>query len=147
MLMPRSSSTPPANQSFARLYEAVVPIFLDAEGREFGPFIGTGVFVGDPPLLATAYHVIRDAGDQFAIALPPSPIRWNINAFARLHCDMMRGWTSPSSRFTATGRHSHSCLQEIARSRTTFRRCPTSTEQRRTSLEWITWRPPPGWAM
>jgi len=63
------------------LFRVVVPIFRLLEDGGWGSFAGTGTFVGDPPLLATAYHVVRGAGTEFAIALPPSPIRWNINAF------------------------------------------------------------------
>jgi len=65
-----------------QLFRVVVPIFDYEEGGEWGPFIGTGTFVGDPPLLATAHHVVRGRGSHFAMALPPSPIRWNMNAFS-----------------------------------------------------------------
>lgn len=63
------------------LFRVVVPIFDRQGPAQWGPFLGTGTFVGDPPLLATAYHVVRDRGTHFGISLPGSPIRWNISAF------------------------------------------------------------------
>ena len=70
-----------------QLSRSIVPIFEYEEGGKWGGFLGTGTFVGDPPILVTAYHVLRDHGPDFAVVLPPSPIKWGVNAFG---ADMLR---------------------------------------------------------
>jgi hypothetical protein len=65
--------------SSVQFFKSVVPLFA-YDGNIQG-FLGTAVFVGDLPLLATADHVVRNWEGDFAFTLPPSPILWNVNAF------------------------------------------------------------------
>ena len=49
----------------------IVPIFAVDEEGNIERFLGTGSFVGDPPLLLTADHVVRDCRDVIAVAVFP----------------------------------------------------------------------------
>ena len=55
--------------------ESIVPLFavddLNVAGLGRYLFLGTGAFVGERPLLATAEHVVRDWQGPFAIAILP----------------------------------------------------------------------------
>jgi S1-C subfamily serine protease len=51
--------------------EIIVPIFAIGTKGEVVQFLGTGSFVGDPPLLITADHVIRDWQGSFGISILP----------------------------------------------------------------------------
>ena len=47
----------------------IVPIFACSEVGKIERFLGTGVFVGQPPLLVTADHVVRDWGGRYAVII------------------------------------------------------------------------------
>jgi len=53
----------------------VVPIFAIDESNNIKHFLGTGTFVTDVPLLATALHVVKDWPGPFAIAVLPDTHR------------------------------------------------------------------------
>ena len=48
--------------------ETVVPIVALDEFNAVKDFLGTGTFVGQPPILVTAEHVVHDWGGRFGVA-------------------------------------------------------------------------------
>jgi S1-C subfamily serine protease len=52
--------------------EMIVPIFAIGPKGDVVQFLGTGSFVGNPPLLITADHVIKDWQGSFGISLMPN---------------------------------------------------------------------------
>ncbi len=51
------------------LPESIVPVLGYSQEEGYGPFLGTGSFVGKSPLLLTAAHVIGDGVKNFGICL------------------------------------------------------------------------------
>lgn len=49
-------------------HEVIVPIFAISNNGELIQFLGTGSFVGTPPLLLTAAHVVSDWSEKFSIS-------------------------------------------------------------------------------
>jgi len=49
-------------------HELIVPIFAIRGNNEISQFLGTGSFIGAPPLLLTAQHVIADWPEKLAIS-------------------------------------------------------------------------------
>ena len=60
--------------------EAIVPVFGINESTNEKVFLGTGAFVGEPPLLVTADHVVRDWNGPFGIVKLPVVTRHPIQA-------------------------------------------------------------------
>lgn len=50
-------------------HELIVPIYAIGQKGEVVQFLGTGSFIGGPPLLITADHVIRDWQGRFGISI------------------------------------------------------------------------------
>jgi S1-C subfamily serine protease len=49
----------------------IVPILALDDDQSINHFLGTGAFIGNPPMLLTADHVVRDWKGNFAIAVLP----------------------------------------------------------------------------